>query len=168
MIRIQIDDQKVRAELRKLSGRLGNMAPFYKNVGEELVESTKERFNEQLDPEGKPWRPLKPATMARKKTKRILRERGLLQDTIFYRASGRELLVGSARIYSAIHQLGGTVHVPAMKPKNKKALFWPGAAHPVKSVKAHDVRIPARPYLGVSERDRVRILEIAGDFLAKA
>jgi phage virion morphogenesis protein len=167
LIRIQIDDAEVRRALGGLAARLANMRPFYKNVGEELVQSTKERFDAQRDPEGRPWKKDLPGTWARKKTKRILRESGQLQDTIHYQADGDQVLIGSNRVYAAIHQFGGQTKAHTIRPKNKKALAWPGAAHPVKSVRHPGSKIPARPFLGMSERDKARILEIAADFLAK-
>ena len=167
MIQVRIDDQEVRRELGRLAARLANLRPFYKNVGEELVQSTQERFNAQQDPEGHPWKKDLPGTWARKKTKRILRESGQLQDTIHYQASGDQLQVGSNKAYSAIHQLGGTTRAHTIRPKNKKALYWAGAAHPVKSVRHPGSRIPARAFLGMSERDRARILEIAADYMAR-
>lgn len=53
---------------------------------------------------------------------------------------------GSDRPYAAIHQLGGVTPAHIIKPKNKKALFWPGAAHPVKQVKHPGSKVPPRPY----------------------
>jgi phage virion morphogenesis protein len=168
LIEVRVDDAEIRRELGRLAARLANLRPFYKNVGEELVQSTQERFNAQQDPEGHPWKKDLPGTWARKKTKRILRESGQLQDTIHYQADGDKVMIGSSKVYAAIHQFGGKTAAHTIRPKRKKALFWPGAAHPMKSVRHPGSRIPARPFLGVSERDKTRILEIAADFLAKA
>ena len=175
MIRIQIDDAEVIRALGGLAARLANMRPFYKNVGEELVQSTKERFDAQRDPEGRPWQRLKPSTVWGKAlskrsfsgARRILRDSGQLQDTIHYQADGDQVLIGSNRVYAAIHQFGGQTKAHTIRPKNKKALAWPGAAHPVKSVRHPGSKIPARPFLGMSERDKTRILEIAADYMAK-
>jgi phage virion morphogenesis protein len=167
LIQVRIDDTEVRRAMDGLAARLANLRPFYKNVGEELVQSTQKRFDEQRDPEGHPWKRDLPSTWARKKTKRILRESGQLQDTIHYQAGSHELLVGSNKSYAAIHQLGGQTKAHVIRPKNKKALFWAGAAHPVKSVRHPGSKIPARPFLGMSERDKTRILEIAADYMAK-
>jgi phage virion morphogenesis protein len=166
LIQVRIDDREVLRALDGLAARLANLRPFYKNVGEELVQSTKERFDAQQDPEGRPWKKDLPGTWARKKTKRILRESGQLQDTIHYQAGDRELLVGSNKVYAAIHQFGGKTKAHVIRPKNKRALFWPGAAHPVKSVRHPGSNIPARPFLGISERDKARILEIAEHYAA--
>jgi phage virion morphogenesis protein len=171
LIRIEIDDRQVRSELTRLRSHMGNLAPFMKQAGEILVEGTKERFESMTDPEGKPWKALSTAYAAAKKRNRgrILTLTGQLGETIRYQLAGSDtVLVGSNRPYAAIHQLGGKISLPAMKPKNKRALYWPGAAHPYKSVRAHSVTIPARPYLGIGERDRVRLLEAAAFYMQKA
>jgi phage virion morphogenesis protein len=51
--------------------------------------------------------------------------------------------VGTNRVYAAIHQLGG------------------------QAGRGRKVTIPARPYLGVSAADRVRILAVLKWFLAR-
>lgn len=60
-----------------------------------------------------------------------------------------------------VHQHGASFTRPAIKPKYKQALFWPGASHPVKGVGSADITIPARPFVGLRHgyieyiRDRI-------------
>ncbi|MEU9198853.1 HK97 gp10 family phage protein [Streptomyces sp. NPDC048332] len=74
-------------------------------------------------------------------------DNGRLRSSIVSRAesSGRQVgyVVGSNVVYAATVEFGR----PEMDifPKNKKALYWPGAAHPV--AKVHSPEIKARPYL---------------------
>ncbi len=147
MIRIEIDDKQVLAALQRLHARMRDMRPFMKNAGEILVEGTKERFETMKDPEDKPWKPLNPKYAAVKKRNRdrILTLYGFLGGTIHYQLAGSNTtLVGSDKPYAAIHQLGG------------------------QAGRGRKVRIDARPYLGIGERDRVRLLECAEDFMSKA
>jgi phage virion morphogenesis protein len=171
LIRIQIDDREVVNMLHRLRSKMADMSPFMKNAGEILVEGTKERFQSQTDPEGRPWKALTPAyAAAKKKNKgRILTLSGQLGETIRYQLSGSStVLVGSNKIYAAIHQLGGKTGPRTIRPKTKRALFWPGAARPVKSVRHPGSNIPARPYLGVGERDRARLLEAAQHYMTQS
>ncbi len=55
--------------------------------------------------------------------------------------------VVSDRPYAAIHQFGGRTPARTIVAAYKKALFWPGARHPVKSVRHPGSNIPARPFL---------------------
>jgi phage gpG-like protein len=52
--------------------------------------------------------------------------------------------VGTNVEYAAIHEYGGTVHIPELVPKHAKALHFlvKGSDVFAKRVKAHDVKIP--------------------------
>ncbi len=62
---------------------------------------------------------------------------------------------GTALVYGRAWELG--FHIPArvIEPKSKKALFWPGAAHPVRRVNQPARDVAARPFL------RPALLELA-------
>lgn len=144
-ITIRIEDKAVRAALNRLAARGGNLAPALKVIGEELVKSTEARFGSQGPaPDGTPWPKLSPMTLTRKKHPKILTESGHLRGSIRSRLLGsRAVAVGTNRAYAAIHQLGG------------------------QAGRGRKVTIPARPYLGVSAADRVRILTVLKWFLAR-
>ncbi|WP_310601196.1 phage virion morphogenesis protein [Desulfobulbus sp.] len=168
-IAVRIDDREVMAALDRLRAHADRMAPVFKIIGETLLQSTRQRFRDQEDPEGRPWQALKPSTVAGKAARghssKILRARGHLADTIRYQADNNGVRIGTNRIYGAIHQLGGTTSPHVIRPRTKKALAWPGARHPARSVNHPGSDIPARPYLGISRQDRDRILEIVADHL---
>ncbi len=158
LIEIVVDDRKILRELERLAKATGNLRPALKNIGDYLQRSTWERFDAQKDPSGKPWAPLHPVTLARKKGKKILVESSRLRDSVVYRADDDEVRVGTNVAYAAIHQFGGKI-----KPRGGRALFFPGASHPVSSV-----TIPARPFLGISDEDRSEILDIIRDHVSRA
>jgi phage virion morphogenesis protein len=166
-IQVKIDDAEIRALLKQLAHQARGLAPAMKNIGEYLVRSTWERFDLQKDPEGKPWTPLAPSTRERKKEPRILIESHQLRDTINYRADDRSVTIGSPKVYAAIHQFGGRTRAHVIKPRNKKALNWPGGKHPVGAVNHPGSNIPARPFLGLSKEDREEIVEIIRDHLIR-
>ncbi|RJP17901.1 MAG: phage virion morphogenesis protein [Deltaproteobacteria bacterium] len=163
LIKIEVDDREIREALSRLASKVRNLAPAMKNIGEYLQRSTWERFGAQKDPQGKPWAKLKPGTLARKKTSKILIESSGLRDSIHYEASSDSVSVGTDKIYAAIHQFGGKTSPHTIRPSRKKALFWPGASHPVGSVNHPGSQIPARPFLGVSDEDKSEILDILRD-----
>lgn len=164
-VQIKVDDASVRRALSTLSGRVGQLWPALKNIGEYMVRSTWERFDAQKDPGGTPWAPLKNTTLLRKRGSKILIETSRLRDSIVYKVSEREVAIGTNVVYAAIHQFGGKTKPTTIRAKSKKALFWPGAAHPVSSVRHPGSTIPARPFLGISEEDRQEIAAIFGDHL---
>lgn len=140
-LEITLDDRELQAALRALLSRLGNLQPFFADVGETLLNSTRERFQTQTAPDGSPWAALSPRYAARKPRNRdkILTLRGYLRGTLTMLADAESLRVGSPLIYAASHQFG--------RP---------------------EIHLPARPFLGLSDADRDALLDAIADYLARA
>jgi phage virion morphogenesis protein len=157
---IRVDDAAVMGALRKLIELSGNMTGALKNVGEHLRDTTIERIQEERTPDGKPFAPLNPLYAETKKGPGILRGESGDLARIVYQLGQDEVEVGSNAIYAAIHQFGGTI-----RPKSASALVFSmgGQTFRVKSV-----RIPPRPFLGVSEADQAELLAIFEDYIAEA
>ncbi|MEU1309505.1 HK97 gp10 family phage protein [Streptomyces cinnamoneus] len=67
-----------------------------------------------------------------------------LRDSLRAEVSGKVLRVGSLDCNYALYvEMGTGPHV--ITPRNKKALYWPGARHPV--AKVNHPGTPAQPYL---------------------
>jgi phage virion morphogenesis protein len=160
-ISIRLDDSDINAKLQAIQQKARNLEPALKIIGERMLRHTEDRFDAQKDPEGRAWAPLRQSTREQKKNPKILTERGHLRGSIRDQVQGNTLRVGTNRIYGAVHQLGGKAH--EIKPKNKKALAWPGARHPVRKVMHPGV--PARPFLGIGLEDKKDILEVLDDYL---
>lgn len=164
VIRIDLDDAKAQAALSELTKRGTDLRPLMQELGEYLSETTKQRFQTSTAPDGSRWAPNAPATylsyLGKYKgsfgtsgritkagagrasgKKPLIGETGRLSSEIYYRADGRSVEIGSGLVYSAIHQFGGEAGL------------------------GRKVRIPARPYLGLSEQDRSAIGEIAASYL---
>ncbi|MFH1027683.1 MAG: phage virion morphogenesis protein [Pseudomonadota bacterium] len=167
----KIDDREILRVLKRLADKGGNLRPAFANMGEYLVNSTQDRFDEQKDPEGNPWSPLKPATKDKKKIDKILTESSRMRNSVIYAASSSSLRVGTNDIKAAAHQFGlkEAVTIPAHKSRRTK-VFGRELPFPVwAEVRAHTINqdLPARPFLGFSSDDREELLQIAADFLAK-
>lgn len=123
---------------RLLATDRGLVRAALKNIGEYLVEATQGNFDAERAPSGAPWAPLKPKTLRRKRTQKILTESRRLRDSIVWQLEGAgELAVGTNVIYAATHQFGRG-------------------------------EIPARPFLGLSAADRDEIVEILRAHVARA
>lgn len=167
----KIDDQEVMRVLKRLADKGGNLRPALVNMGEHLVNSTQDRFDEQVDPDGAAWAPLRPATKDKKKIDKILTESSRMRNSVVYAAARSSLRVGTNDVKAAAHQFGlkEAVTVPAHKSRRTK-VFGRELPFPVwAEVRAHTINqdIPARPFLGISADDREELLQIAADFLAK-
>jgi phage virion morphogenesis protein len=125
----------------------GNRTPTIRKIGAAILFSTQRRFEREQAPDGTPWRPLAPATLAargRGGTPQILRDSGRLYASLTYRATNDEAAVGTNVVYGAIHQLGG------------------------RAGRGGKAAIPARPFLGLSADDVRTVGEIVTEDLAAA
>lgn len=165
-----VDDHEVMAVLARITAQYSpaGMAPAMKEIGEALLESTKQRFSTGTAPDGSRWAALKEGTvlarLARisgaygKKTGQLTKkgaavamggmkplvETGILQEQIRYQVSDD----------------GAGVHIGS----NRFAGEWNGGAavHQFGDRRGH---IPARPFLGLSAGDRGEVLDILNQML---
>lgn len=177
MINVGIDDGRTGAALAELADRLEDLSTPLLDIAEYLHQSTDNRFRQQIAPDGSPWAPLAPSTIARKGSSKILRQSGDLQDTIRHQVSGNALEFGTDRPYGAIHQFGGRVEHAARSQqvyfsakngtvgnrfvRRNKSNFAQWITRG-----AHSAEMPARPYLGLSSEDDAEILAIISDYLS--
>jgi phage virion morphogenesis protein len=162
MIRIEIEDQQFQAAMQALSAAAGDTRPALRQMGEQLVESTKARFRDGVRPDGERWAPNTEATYLAylspysgsfsKRTGRVLKagadramgkqpligESRRLSSEIEYQVGDGYLEVGSGLKYSAVHQFGAA--------KGAFGATKRGAPIPWGA-------IPARPFLGLSAQD---------------
>jgi len=148
---------------RKIRG-LANRKPTLLAMGEAVVSLTKRAF---LDPA------LRPASWPERKRKYahpILQKSKQLRKTVHVgRATSDSVEVGSAVEYAAVHQFGGKTKARVIRPSGKKALFWPGAAHPVKAVKHPGSVIPPRPFFPIRGTPKnAQLTQRANEAVARA
>ena len=150
-------------------------------LGEYLQGSTQKRFKTQTAPDGTPWDPLKQRYARRKRYNKdkVLTLRGYLRSYIHYQVTGGDSVeVGSNQKYAAIHQFGGEIDMPERQATVRyrsvagKVLFA-GKKHKRATEKAvtipvHFVKIPARPFLGLSAEDDRKISRIIREWLASS
>jgi len=143
-IHIEVDDRKVVQMLQRLIDAGQNPRPALLEIGEDLVDSTKNRFGSESGPDGSVWERNSPLTIARKGRDQPLTGHGTLMDQINYQLTGGDTLdVGSPTIYAAMQQFGGT--------RSEFPHLWGD--------------IPARPFIGVSEEDGQMITDTFNDYL---
>jgi len=175
LITIEHDITAIQKQFDKLAGKTGDTRPVRKAIGEYLLSATEERFNTQTGPDGKEWQDVKPATRKRKKHPKILTEQGHLRGGINYELQDDSLLLGVGLPYGAIHQLGGEITQAArtgvvthFKRKGKGQRFSKArdAHYAMKTDrKATTIKMPARPFLGISRTDEIEIVAIVNDYL---
>jgi phage virion morphogenesis protein len=162
-ITITVDDADVRAMFARLAA-FGE-APIKdagRDIGEYMLRATRERAAQERAPDGTPWVPLSPKYAKWKAKKRpgvkMLKFDAHMLGDMFHPEVGPDYVdIGTNALYGAIHQFGGTVHHAALSHIRSR-----------RTIGAHDVTIPARPWLGASDEDLRELGEILGDHLRAA
>jgi len=140
-ITIDIDAEKTIKALERLKAGLNNRTLIMESIGADVVRWSRDRIRsrEHTAPDGSRWESLAAATIRAKQKKSgghrgandILLQKPQLWPTIAAsNATNDSVSIGACMIYARIHQEGG------MAGRGRK------------------VRIPARPYLGVSAEQR--------------
>lgn len=149
---IQVDDAKAQAWFGELLQRMGDLSPLMRDLGEYLVESTQDRFDQGIGPDGVAWAPLKDGS-----GRTPLNDSGRMRDDIRPSSGADFVEIVAGAKQARWHQEGTSPFV--ILPKNKQALAWPGGPGPRKKV-SHP-GLPARPFIGLSEKDERYIGELA-------
>lgn len=153
MYRVDINDAEVLGALRRLQAHLSDFSPVFEVLGDALEDSTERRFEEGVSPEGTPWAPKTQATLdAYERRGQTVSVKPLygpntdgtpLRQSFFRQVSKTELEIGTNKIQAAVMQFGAAKGAFG-KARNDTPIPWG--------------RIPARPYLGISEADRATIV----------
>lgn len=186
MIEIKINDQEVTNALARLFRRLTDLTPVMDDIGEYMVESTKQRFNTGVAPDGRKWLANSETTILRylhtkgggtsrrpgeewqspyynqdgvlnKKgaglvagKRPLIGESKRLSTEIHYQADSGRVVIGSSLIYSAVQQFGAKA---GSFGRTRRGALIPWGD------------IPARPFLGLSDKDKAAVLDIFDEHL---
>ncbi|HUY26148.1 MAG TPA: phage virion morphogenesis protein [Candidatus Binataceae bacterium] len=167
-LEIKLDDAKVVEQLGKIATRTLTLKPVLESIGKSFVASTRRRFEQQRGPDGQPWKPLRPATIA-KRDKRAFRGRaGKLSFGLNYLASGgaygTKALIDRARLLGSItYKATSTELAVGTNRKFPGGEFSAAAIHQLggtSGMAPGPAAIPARPFLGADRNDMERAGEI--------
>jgi len=141
--------------LTAVAAKLTAPVDLYTEIGNMLVQSTQQRFEDGVTPAGSPWPKSIRALLSGGKT---LKNSGDLRNGISREADGTGLIVGTNVLYAAVHQFGAVI-----RAKKARALAFSIGG---KTIFKKSVRIPARPFLGISKEDEAEIEQISKQFLS--
>lgn len=147
-------DAEFAGALHRLQLTPAKRTAILRAIGVGLVATTQDRFRAGQDPWGRAWRPLNTAYAAAKRGPGILREAGMrggLEGSITFATTGSSVVVGSNKIYAAVHQFGATI-----RAKNGRGLVFRIGT---RTVFARSVTVPARPYLGFGLGDQEVVMD---------
>lgn len=145
--------KEVQQKLKITADKLKGMRQFWSSVGMYVQKQTiKERFDKEQTPDGQKWKSLAPSTIKHRKRRnksgnmRILQDTGELRRSIAYKADEKSVKIGSKLKYAPIHQFGGVIHF-----RRKKGY----------------IKIPARPFLGVTGKEKEHIKAMFTQYLKR-
>lgn len=154
-IRIEVDISDLTPALAGLS-RLADIdaEPLMSDIGARLDFSQRERvLSTKTAPDGTPWAPNLAGTSI------LLRSGDHLLGSSAWTASATEAEAGFSWEFAHVHQDGAVINAKAAKFLS----FVIGGRHARKK----SVTIPARPIVGLSAEDAVKIDQLAGKFVAR-
>ena len=186
-ITFTVDDADLRAMLERQAqpetGAASGSDTLAARIGERLMESTRERFKTQTDPEGRQWKDYAPLSRAYSKRKKknpdkILTLDGYLRGGIHWQALDDDTVqVGSNLKYAAIHQFGGEIKKPSRQATVRYRsvagrVLFAGRKHKKVTERQvtmpeHSITMPARPFLGISASDDQEIRQIIQDWVTE-
>ncbi|MYE01471.1 MAG: phage virion morphogenesis protein [Alphaproteobacteria bacterium] len=164
-VRLELDAKGAASALRDLVKRSRNPRPAFDQVGRILRQHVVERFEHEEGPNRQPW---KKSLRAKRQRGQTLTDTGRLRKSITWNRLPDGVEVGTNVVYAAIHQFGGKTKPRIIRPKRAKALAFRvgnvaggrGVLRFASKVRHPGSRIPARPFLGIDDRDRRAIRRI--------
>lgn len=173
MIEGEINDAQVRAAFIALGAALTDMRQPMDEIGDNMVRATQDRMQAGISPDGTPFAPRSAVTLARyaaqgkKYGPKPLWLTGTMRQNIAHAAGSDHVSWGSNAIQAAVMHFGAEqgefgAAMGRTKPSKKRT-------------KSQDYftpipwgRIPARPFIGLSEQDRGDILAIVSEWLERS
>lgn len=160
-ISINVDDRAWAAAISSLAARIGDLSPLNADIGELLLESTRNtrnRFATGVGPDGVPWVPLKDGSGCTPLTLT-----GTMSDQIFP-SNGADFVEISATAKQARwHQFGTDPYV--ILPRDGGTLRFGGPNGVVFAKRVSHPGLPARPFIGLSTEDDAAILNLVNVYL---
>lgn len=168
MIEARLEYKPILNALRRAAGEMGNTRPLMRSVAGIMFRAVEDNFEQDGRPK---WKDLHPGTkLSRYKQGtwpgKILQRSGGLASSIQQQFDQREAVVGTNKIYAAIHQFGGKTAPHVIRPKTKRALSFGGIV--VRQVNHPGSDIPARPFLRLTPGDLREIILVTNQHHNKA
>lgn len=167
-MKLDLNTEEAKRVFAELARRLTDKTELMQDIGELMVESTRQNFVEGTSPDGIPWAPKAQSTLdayaARGETvstRPLIGPSKTLSTTIFAQPTPTSVTWGSNMIQAAVMQFGaaaGEFGARIGKDKNGRDFMV--------SIPWGD--IPARPFIGVGPQDEEAIVATTEEFLERA
>ena len=162
-IRLEGDVHRLKQRLQQLENV--DIRGVSLALAESLRTSTLERFKEQKDPDGKAWAT---SIRASQNNGSTLTDSARLKNSIKSTANGTGFAIGTNTIYARTHQFGEKGRPVTIRAKTAKGLVFKIGDRWIRKQQVKvNIKIPARPFLGISEEDMLEIKGTLEDALSE-
>jgi phage gpG-like protein len=188
MIEIALQTDQFEATLTRIAAAVTNASPVMAEIAGIMWDAVEENFRQ----EGRPrWLGLAPSTLQSRVGGQLKRGRGVFKSGAWSLALGQRVAasvkilqrsgrlaasitpshdatsasVGTNLVYAAIQHFGGQTKPHVILPKNGKALHFGGIF--ARRVNHPGSKIPARPYLALTNTDNLAIEEAMSNYLRR-
>lgn len=160
MVKIKVElDKKSLREINRLFKELKKRAKDPSNAfarASAVMEADIfDHFRTKVDSKGNPWPPVKYPPVPSMGD--VLQRSGTLRQSIGKQSSRRNAEVFSQMEYAAAHDFGMRLMI---RPKNKRFLAWRTASGEWAFSKGHEINIPKREFMYISDKAFDRIREV--------
>lgn len=174
---IELTDRSALDSLRGFIDRASNMQPVLKEIGEDMAESAKRRFETTTAPDGTAWAPNSPVTLARYGANFARKKNGELTKSGAAKLANKKPGTGDTRMLGTTinYQVKDETAVTIGSPMVYANTFQYGAASGEFGFGVYATRngsfpipwgnIPARPFLGASDEDKANIVRLVYSYL---
>ena len=153
-ITIKADSSPIEAILTRLNKFNADKSKMFNDIGDDMLHATRQRFEDQRDVDGNPW---KMSWRARLQGGETGRDDGHLFNGMSYNVLSNGVEWGANQTYAHVFHYGAHI-----TPKNGQYITF-AAAGQYRKVK--EVNIPSRTFLGINAEDEATVLDIVGSFI---
>lgn len=174
---VELIDRSALDSLRGFLHRARHLRPVLLEIGEEMAESTKRRFDTATDPDGTAWAPNSASTLARYSANFARKKDGGLTKRSAAKLAGKKPGTGETRMLATTinYQVPSDTSVTIGSPMVYAGTFHYGAKSGEFGFGMYASRsgsfpipwgeIPARRFLGASEADKANIVRLVHSYL---
>lgn len=153
-ITIKADSSPIEAILTRLNQFDADKSKMFNDIGDDMLHATRQRFKDQRDVDGNPW---KMSWRARLQGGETGRDDGHLLNGMSYNVLSNGVEWGANQTYAHVFHYGAHI-----TPKNGQYITF-AVAGQYRKVK--EVNIPSRTFLGINAEDEATVLDIVGSFI---
>ena len=151
-MRYTLDDAGLERQIDALIARGGKLKPAFDDIGQDMVSVTARAFERSMSPEGVAW---PQSGAAKREGRRTLVKTTNLKGSFSYIAGEAGVSYGTNVPYAAFHQTGYSFHHAGRIAQQDQGAVFADTL----------IKVPARPFVGASEKDIARWASTLADYL---